>query len=207
MAYERKTHSTPTPGESVLAWLLRHERDRDGHRYTRKEVAEAAGISTSVLADYENGKTVPQLDTAQRLAEHLEITPRTLMLAVLPDAPKPPPGVNPSAALRETRRTRDFTYDQMARALHINPSLLRAYEEGLAVPASILNDASQLHYVPPERRREGASRPQGVPTDEPIPSSEQRVRGVGHLRERIYEIDAPEGESPAQDGESDPRGE
>lgn len=208
MANIRKEHTSPLPGESTLAWLLRHERDRLGHRFLQQEVADAAGVDKSTIRAYEQGDRRPNIEIAALLCDKLEITPKAMLLASLPPTPT---GVgdkiNPSRDLLEARRSRGFTREQMAQALDINVSLLRAYEEGLGVPPSIINEVTRLHYLPPGRHGSDPRSPQGVPTDTASEVSETRDRDVRHLRERIYDIDAPEGESPAQDGESDPRGE
>jgi len=59
-----------------LAQVLREVRARDG--WTRREVAEAAGIAENTIRDYEQSKREPSLENAARLAVALGV-PLTLL--------------------------------------------------------------------------------------------------------------------------------
>lgn len=62
----------PTIDRKALAERLRMQRARLD--LTQREVAEAVGINTVALCNYERGRRRPNLDTAARLARFYQVS-------------------------------------------------------------------------------------------------------------------------------------
>lgn len=100
---------------------------------TRREVARTVGIAPRTLARIERGDQKPLWPTLDRLCDHLGVSASTVARRWIADSFDVPtdPRIAPGLIVRELRRQRCLTLQELAAAAGVSAATLSRFERGL----------------------------------------------------------------------------
>lgn len=124
----------PNPAYMGLPDRLRRARKKAGK--TRAALAVDAGLERTTLYGIEDGKRVARLDTVEKIASALELSPCWLAFGVdLPSSPIEPLHFGGLAErLREVRLARGLSMREVGRRAEASVVLVRSTETGSSIP-------------------------------------------------------------------------
>jgi transcriptional regulator with XRE-family HTH domain len=104
----------------------------------RQSVTQRAKLSdVSAVLGMEQGQRIPRLDTVERVAYGLGLSPAFLAYGIDEDASQPTEGLRcegVASRLRETRLARGLTMRALARAAGLTDTAVRSTETGASMP-------------------------------------------------------------------------
>lgn len=106
------------------------------HRRGMAQLASIAGRST--IIGWEQGQRIPHIDTVERVAYALGLSPAFLAYGIEADASQPTAGLRcegVASRLRETRIARGLTMRALARAAGLTDTAVRSTETGASMPS------------------------------------------------------------------------
>ena len=105
----------------------------------RQSVTQRAKLSdVSAVLGMEQGQRIPRLDTVERVAYALGLSPAFLAYGIEADASQPTDGLRcegVASRLRQTRTDRGLTMRGLARASGLTDTAVRSTETGASVPS------------------------------------------------------------------------
>lgn len=135
MLPKRVVRGRKNPLHVGFAERLRRTRQASSLSFTA--LAQKAGISNATTTStLEHGKNIPRVDTVEKLARALRVSPAWLAFGVVPigEASSAPGYIGLGPRLREVRKQQDFSLRAMERCAGLSSSLVRKTELGLSVP-------------------------------------------------------------------------
>ena len=121
-----------------MAFSTRFRRARRERQVSLVAIAENAGLAgASVVLYFETGQRAPRLDTVERVAYALGLSPAFLAYGIEADASQPTDGLRcegVASRLRETRTARGLTMRALARAAGLTDTAVRSTETGASMP-------------------------------------------------------------------------
>jgi transcriptional regulator with XRE-family HTH domain len=122
-----------------LSFSTRFRRARRQSALSLVDLAERAGLAgASVVRYLETGMRAPRLDTVERLAHGLGLSPAFLAFDLGADTSLPADGLRCegiASRLRETRTVCGLTMRALARAAGLTDTAVRSTESGASIPS------------------------------------------------------------------------
>jgi transcriptional regulator with XRE-family HTH domain len=127
----------------IIGYRIRQLREQKG--ITHDEIQEFCGLDHSYLARIEQGRTVPRLETLERIAAALAVPLYWLFFAVEEDSGAAPPAVDPPA--RQQPDLAQFTGGKVQLLSRLKQACAAQFE---ADPAFLLEFARRMALGKPE---------------------------------------------------------
>ncbi len=122
-----------------LGFAARLRRARKAGGLSRFGVTtKSAAKDRELVASLEQGQRIPRLDTVERVAYALGLSPALLAYGIEADASQPTDGLRcegVASRLRETRTARGLTMRALARAAGLTDTAVRSTETGASMPS------------------------------------------------------------------------